>query len=246
MMYVLSPMDLRRIATRFNPHHAKDGKFAPGAGKAGSSAVKPYHVTNEHLHAAAGDLATGPATNMKEASSFRSRFTKEHGDADTAELVKDVENWQNSAGRLRTASESVLANRAPVNGFERKEQASARTLMSAIHNGASAPTLHRGVAVTDRQKFLGDLQKKGTMDIGLASFSGSERVGKEFAGRGDTRVVFHLAPGARALHVAPLSKRSHLLKEQEWVTGGRFRVGKITAQGAYVHVELHQVATFHL
>lgn len=171
------------------------------------------------------------------------KWIKLHGKESNA-LVHGVNRWVGFPGvaqaRRIIEADTIEEARSLKDKFFKKNErgllAVIRTLDAAPKN---APTLYRGISLPS-QKALDDLKVGQRFDCPLGSYSESSRLAAHFArppGQIITRkgkkraaekrsVVFVLAPGAKALHVAPVAKNA-AWRANEWISRGTFEITKI-------------------
>lgn len=132
----------------------------------------------------------------------------------------------------------------------------ANRFMEAVAASPEKDVLYRGVVIADGNggsvvedpvgnfnKFLDTFAEGKTVDIPLASTSSKKSVAEAYArdgGSGYSPYMSHWETGAhvlmefrdsKAFYFAPLSHSESSPMEQEWITGGRFKVADLEVKG---------------
>jgi hypothetical protein len=149
-----------------------------------------------------------------------------------------VDDW---AGSNADAIREAL-NGSPSFGAAQDD---AKVFASALAvSGPDAPELFRGMLVESSSPFARNLSVGKTISVGLSSFSASQEVAETFtADPAPLEIPIHMVvdAGAHGLNIAPLSR---LHDEEEWISGGKFKVTDV-ARGSWeegITIHLTQVS----
>jgi hypothetical protein len=230
----------------FNPYHGIDGRFA--ASTSGSSAYSFIDTLN----------ASKPPSTPKNdptdqtAKDWRRTIADQHGDpSEFRDFDHAATTWIADYAECRQIRKSAAAFLQRTADSADYHVDYAKTLLTGIASASStAPALTRGDAVPN--DLLATMAKGSTFDNPLLSFTKNGQKAFDF-GRdtwnrnpdGSTLVIFALKKGAKAVSISGFARRTYR-EEQEWVTGGRFRVEKVTTNPTFTKIDIVQTGVFEV
>jgi len=161
--------------------------------------------------------------NEDEARDDRGEWT-DGGTTRYPSVVAAAARWGMDSNTIRDA---IVAGKPGPNG---------KALLAALAGSpANGPTLVRGMALSraDAQYFVRGVGTR--LDLNLSSWTTNPDIAKDFswgvAVPGDVPILLNLERGSQALDVSSLiaqSPQGDTMAQNEWLTGGRFRITSIT------------------
>ena len=213
-------------------HEGRPGE-AGGSGEGGGGVATHSNRIN----------GIGYISDESEARDFRDSLDAEaENDSDLQNLLAGSDRW------VAGEDWETMKNEAD-NYFKTGEAPEdTKALLKAVNGSSGSPTLYRGISVDgDVDSVISSYSEGKEFDLSLSSFTSDEAIANGYSNAWgkETKVTFQMREGGKGFYVAPT--QPDFLENQEWITGGRFKVSSISQEGKHsVKVGIEQINTFEI